>query len=97
MRRTTYGGNGDARIADALATIRRGVEDLTAAVHARGPQPERVLLPRAEVAERLGVPESWVEREQHAGRLPFAKRMGRKFVYDAALLDNYIANLAVAR
>ena len=57
----------------------------------------RVLLSRADVAHRLRVPESWVEREQQRGHLPFAKRMGRKFVYDAALLDEYIASLAVAR
>jgi len=96
MRRTPD-GNGDARIADALAAIRRGVDDLTAAVHGRGASPTRVLISRAVVADRLGVPESWVAREQHRGHLPFAKRMGRKFVYDAALLDEYIAHLAVAR
>ena len=96
MRRA-IDGNGDARIDDALATIRRGMADLQAAIQARGQPAGRVLISRVDVAQRLGVPESWVEREQHRGRLPFAKRMGRKFVYDAADLDTYIAALAVAR
>jgi len=96
MRRA-IDGNGDARIDDALATIRRGMADLQAAIQARGQPAGRVLLSRADVAHRLRVPESWVEREQQRGHLPFAKRMGRKFVYDAALLDEYIASLAVAR
>jgi len=97
MRRQVPTGEGDARIADALATIRRGIEDLTAAVHGRAPQPERILISRADVATRLGVPQSWVAREQRRGRLPFAKRMGRKFVYDHGLLQEYIAALTVAR
>ena len=96
MRRATD-GNGDARIDDALATIRRGLADLQAAIQARGQPAGRVLISRADVAHRLGVPLSWVEREQQQGHLPFAKRMGRKFVYDAALLDDYIAALAVSR
>jgi excisionase family DNA binding protein len=90
-------GTEDARIADALAAIRRGVDDLAAAVHGRGQPSTRLLISRAEVAQRLGVPQSWVAREQRRGRLPFAKRMGRKFVYDAAQLDEYIGNLGVAR
>jgi len=93
----TIAGNGDARIADALAAIRRGVEELAGAVQARGDPAGRVLISRAEVARRLGVPESWVEREQQRGHLSFAKRMGRKYVYDAALLDAHIASLPVAR
>jgi len=96
MRRAIE-GNGDARIEDALATIRRGMVELQAAVQARGQPAGRVLISRAEVAHRLRVPESWVEREQQRGHLPFAKRMGRKFVYDAAGLDDYIGSLAVAK
>jgi len=96
MRRA-IDGNGDARIDDALATIRRGMVELQAAIQARGQPAGRVLISRADVAHRLGVPESWVEREQRRGHLPFAKRMGRKFVYDAQGLDAHIAALPVAR
>jgi hypothetical protein len=92
--RGTVDGNGDARIADALATIRRGVDLLAAAVRARGDPPtEHVLISRADVARRLGVPESWVARRQRRGALPFAKRLGRKFVYDLSGLEDYIARL----
>jgi Helix-turn-helix domain len=93
MRGTTD-GNGDARIDDALATIRRGVELLTLAVRARGEPPvEHVLISRAEVARRLCVGESWVARTARRGGLPFAKRVGRKVVYDRAGLEAYIARL----
>jgi excisionase family DNA binding protein len=85
-------GNGDARIDDALATIRRGVDQLALAVRARD-EPSVVLLSRADVARRLGVPESWVARRARRGALPFARRLGRKFVYERAGLDAYIESL----
>ena len=41
-----------------------------------------------------GSPASWVKREQEAGRLPFAHRLGaRKWTYNDAELDAYIAAL----
>lgn len=67
---------------------------LSLAVRARDdPPPEHVLLSRAEVAQRLCVAESWVARKARRGGLPFAKRLGRKVVYDRAGLDAYIARL----
>jgi predicted DNA-binding transcriptional regulator AlpA len=91
-------GNGDARIDDALATIRRGVEQLSLAVRARDePSSEHVLLSRADVARRLCVPEAWVARRARRGALPFARRLGRKIVYDRAGLDAYIESLGTDR
>ena len=91
-------GNGDARIDDALATIRRGVEQLSLAVRARDDPPTaHVLLSRAEVARRLLVPESWVARQARRGALPFAKKMGRKRGYELAGLEDYIAQLGRGR
>ena len=44
-------------------------------------EPLPQLLNSAEVAERLGVPESWVRREARAGRLP-SLQLGRYVRFD---------------
>lgn len=82
--------DGDARIAGALDAITQACGVLSESLLGRRAR----LVPRDEVARRLGVPPSWVKREQEAGRLPFAHRLGtRKWTYNDAELDAYIAHL----
>jgi predicted DNA-binding transcriptional regulator AlpA len=84
------GGDGEERIAAALHAIQEACGVLSEHILGR----RAVLVKRDEVARRLGVPESWVKREQEAGRLPFAHRLGtRKWVYNDAELDDFIARL----
>jgi hypothetical protein len=84
--------DGDARIAAALDAIQQACGVLSEQILGRRVQ----LVRRDEVARRLGVPASWVKREQEAGRLPFAHRLhprSRKWVYNDAELDAYITAL----
>jgi excisionase family DNA binding protein len=82
--------DGDERIAAALKAIHEAVGVLAESLGGR----RAALVTRDEVARRLGVPRSWVKREQEAGRLPFAHRLGeRKWTYNDAELDAYIAAL----
>jgi hypothetical protein len=82
--------DGDERIAAALQAIHEATGVLAESLLGRRAR----LVTRDEVARRLGVPASWVKREQEAGRLPFAHRLGtRKWTYNDAELDAYIATL----
>jgi predicted DNA-binding transcriptional regulator AlpA len=82
--------DGDERIAAALQAIQEAAGILAESLLGRRAR----LVTRDEVARRLGVPPSWVKREQEAGRLPFAHRLGtRKWTYNDAELDAYIATL----
>jgi hypothetical protein len=82
--------DGDERIAAALQAIQQAAGVLAESLLGRRAR----LVTRDEVARRLGVPPSWVKREQEAGRLPFAHRLGtRKWTYNDAELDAYIATL----
>jgi predicted DNA-binding transcriptional regulator AlpA len=82
--------DGDARIAAALDAIHEAAGVLSEHLLGRRAR----LVTRDEVARRLGVPPSWVKREQEAGRLPFAHRLGtRKWTYNDAELDAYIMAL----
>src|SRR5262245_2766804 len=44
----------------------------------------------AEVARRTGMSVPWLYREARAGRLPFARRLGRRLVFDAAGLTRWL-------
>jgi hypothetical protein len=84
--------DGDERIAAALQAIHEAVGVLSEHLSGRRAR----LVTRGDVAERLKQRESWVKREQEAGRLPFAHRLypgSRKWVYNDAELDAYIAAL----
>jgi excisionase family DNA binding protein len=85
--------DGDARIAAALDAIQQAAGVLAEQLLGRRAR----LVTRDEVARRLGVPRSWVKREQEAGRLPFAHRLGRKWTYNDAELDGFIAALGTRR
>lgn len=84
--------DGDERIAAALHAIQEAAGVLSEQLLGRRAR----LVTRADVARRLHQRESWVKREQEAGRLPFAHRLhptSRKWVYNDAELDAYIAAL----
>ena len=84
--------DGEERVAAALDAIHQAASVL--AEHLTGRRAR--LVTRADVAARLHQRESWVKREQEAGRLPFAHRLtpgSRKWVYNDAELDAYIAAL----
>jgi hypothetical protein len=84
--------DGDARITEALQAIRQACGVLSEHITSR----QTRLISREEVARRLGVPVSWVKREQQAGRLPFAHKLApesRKWVYNEAELERYVVTL----
>jgi hypothetical protein len=84
--------DGEERIAAALQAIHEAVGVLSEHLSGRRAR----LITRGDVARRLQQRESWVKREQEAGRLPFAHRLypgSRKWVYNDAELDEYIAGL----
>ena len=84
--------DGDERIAAALQAIHEAVGVLSESLGGRRAR----LVTRTDVAARLHQRESWIKREQEAGRLPFAHRLypgSRKWVYNDAELDAYIAAL----
>ena len=90
MARPASDDDRDTRILAALEAIQKACGVLAESIVER----RTVLVTRAEVATRLHQRESWVKREQEAGRLPFAHRLGlRKWVYNDAELDAYIATL----
>jgi excisionase family DNA binding protein len=51
----------------------------------------------AAVAERTGMSTDWLYREVRAGRLPFARRLGRRVVFDEAGLDRWLDRRAGQR
>jgi hypothetical protein len=84
--------DGDERIAAALDAIQQACGVLSEQILGRRAR----LVTRDQAALRLGVPVSWIKREQEAGRLPFAHRLhptSRKWVYNDAELDAYITAL----
>ena len=42
------------------------------------------------VVERTGMSKDWLYREVRAGRLPFARRLGRRVVFDQAGLERWL-------
>jgi predicted DNA-binding transcriptional regulator AlpA len=44
----------------------------------------------AAVEERTGMSKDWLYREARAGRLPFARRLGRRVVFDQAGLTRWL-------
>ena len=44
----------------------------------------------AEVAQRTGMSRPWLYREARGGRLPFARRLGRRLVFDEAGLTRWL-------
>jgi excisionase family DNA binding protein len=65
----------------------------TATTHAPAPAPVGSSrgLAVAAVEERTGMSRDWLYREARAGRLPFARRLGRRVVFDEAGLDRWLA------
>jgi excisionase family DNA binding protein len=57
---------------------------------AASPAPTRALDVEA-VAERTGMSRGWLYREARAGRLPFARRLGRRLMFDAGQLERWLA------
>src|SRR5262245_31957018 len=45
----------------------------------------------AAVAARTAMSRGWLYREARAGRLPFARRLGRRLVFDEATLGRWLA------
>jgi excisionase family DNA binding protein len=43
-----------------------------------------------EVARRIGMSTQWIYREARAGRLPFMRRIGRRFVGDPVGLERWL-------
>ena len=43
-----------------------------------------------EVVEQSGMSKDWIYREARAGRLPFARRMGRRLTFDAARFAGWL-------
>src|SRR5262249_32295754 len=44
----------------------------------------------AAVVERTGMSRDWLYREARNGRLPFARRLGRRIVFDEAELERWL-------
>lgn len=94
--RTLPDTDGEERIVAAFKAIQEACGVLSESLLTRRAR----LVTRTDVANRLGQRESWVKREQEAGRLPFAHRLhpgSRKWVYNDAELDAYIAALGSRR
>lgn len=82
----------DADLLGALTAVQKRVEwarlepsttsTRTTAVH--------VGLDVGEVARRTGMSRDWVYREARAGRLPFARKHGRRIVFDEAGLQRWL-------
>ena len=49
------------------------------------------MLKIGEVAARTGMSRGWLYREARAGRLPFARRLGRRLAFDEAGLQRWLA------
>src|SRR4029453_9054719 len=65
----------------------------TTANHSPAPEPtgsSRGLAVTA-VVERTGMIKDWLYREARKGRLPFARRLGRRVVFDEAGLTRWLA------
>ena len=64
----------------------------TATNHAAAPAPAGSSrgLAVGVVVERTGVSKDWLYREARAGRLPFARRLGRRVVFDEAGLTRWL-------
>jgi predicted DNA-binding transcriptional regulator AlpA len=45
-----------------------------------------------DVMARTGMSKAWLYREARAGRLPFARRIGRRLVFDADGLERWLAS-----
>jgi excisionase family DNA binding protein len=58
---------------------------------APAPGPSSRALAVEAVVERTGMSKDWLYREARAGRLPFARRLGRRVVFDEAGLDRWLA------
>jgi excisionase family DNA binding protein len=44
----------------------------------------------SEVAKRIGMSKPWIYREARAGRLPFARRLGRRIKFEEAGLTRWL-------
>jgi predicted DNA-binding transcriptional regulator AlpA len=51
----------------------------------------------AAVSEQTGMSRDWLYREARAGRLPFARRLGRRIVFDEAGLIRWLERRPVQR
>jgi predicted DNA-binding transcriptional regulator AlpA len=51
----------------------------------------------AAVSELTGMSKDWLYRQARAGQLPFARRLGRRVVFDEAGLKRYLGPLSRAR
>jgi predicted DNA-binding transcriptional regulator AlpA len=47
------------------------------------------------VVERTGMSRGWLYREARAGRLPFARRLGRRISFDATGLERWLGRRRV--
>jgi excisionase family DNA binding protein len=54
------------------------------------PPAPSVALTVDEVMQRTGMSKPWLYREARAGRLPFARRLGRRLVFDEAGLTRWL-------
>jgi predicted DNA-binding transcriptional regulator AlpA len=52
--------------------------------------PSSAALDVTEVVRRTGMSRGWLYREARAGRLPFARRLGRRLVFDEAGLRRWL-------
>ena len=43
-----------------------------------------------QVVKRTGMSKGWIYREARAGRLPFARKLGRRFTFDEAGLSKWL-------
>jgi excisionase family DNA binding protein len=54
--------------------------------------PATRMLTVTETAARTGMSRGWLYGEARAGRLPFARRIGRRIVFDPTGLDRWLAH-----
>ena len=62
--------------------------DLARALHELADQLDT--LEPDQVVKRTGMSKGWIYREARAGRLPFARKLGRRFTFDEAGLSKWL-------
>lgn len=87
----------------SLAAYFSARADVVAEALARRARPEpavptamvpTAMLPVAEVVKRSGMSKGWLYREARANRLPFARRIGRRIVFDERGLQRWLDSRA---
>jgi excisionase family DNA binding protein len=79
-----------AQVVGALEALKFVVWTTATAPASAAPTDDSAALDVATAARRSGMSKDWLYREVRAGHLPFARRLGRRVVFDAAGLSRWL-------